>query len=63
MTRIKTDVEKRREERNGKICSEFKRHKEGDPTLSTHRIASHLADKYNLTTQAVTNIVKAANLV
>ena len=62
MTELKTEIEKRRDERNRSICSEFKKLKEKDRSLSTHRIASHLAEKYNLTTQAVTLIVKAANL-
>lgn len=62
MAELKTEIEKRRDERNGRICSEFKKLKEKDTSLSTHRIASHLAEKYNLTAQSVTLIVKAANL-
>lgn len=56
-TKFMTPAELRRNERNSKICAEFKRLRLENPEVSKNRLISYISSKFGLTVMGVTKIL------
>lgn len=56
-TKFMTPTEVKRDERNSKICSEFKRLRSENPEVSKSRLIGYISSKFGLCTATVTRVL------